>query len=495
MAKNNSISLDRIALCLPGGGFRAAGYSLGILDLLHELGLLDNLKSISSVSGGTITAARYAYNITQEKESYEDFHNSLYNWLKSNQLLPSALKDLNSRELFGHKRKNLINAFALQYAEYLPITFKQLEDSLDKSDTLNHVIFNSTEFTNGLQFRFVSGSSRFGNGKSNFEELKPYVKLGDVVAASSCFPLAFEPISFPDDFLEAKQLEKVKLDNKDKDYASIGLMDGGILDNLGVLSHLTGRGDTNKYSTFIVGDAGSLAINAFSFSGDGKWSRRIAMLFSWWTFFASALIVASVYYFDLHFLVKGLVSTLFYTLFIFQIIFQVLVSFGKRRLNLKSALKLPRGKLGLFLLDRINSVVLLNLSIFLKGAKGSNLDSFYSRYKNKVCNSQIYLFEGTINYKDKLSELGIDVTPKLVELSVECSGMDTTLWFTDAHMKDNILDKLILCGKLTCCYSLMQQQVKLKGDDYMDLDSDAVFQSFRKAWNKMIQGNSKKLMA
>ncbi len=47
----------RIALCPSGGGFRAALFHLGVLRRLHETGVLDQISTISSVSGGSIVAA------------------------------------------------------------------------------------------------------------------------------------------------------------------------------------------------------------------------------------------------------------------------------------------------------------------------------------------------------------------------------------------------------------------------------------------------------
>src|SRR5262249_27784312 len=44
-------------LCLSGGGYRAMLFHLGALWRLNELGLLHSLQRISSVSGGSITAA------------------------------------------------------------------------------------------------------------------------------------------------------------------------------------------------------------------------------------------------------------------------------------------------------------------------------------------------------------------------------------------------------------------------------------------------------
>ncbi|MDR3636036.1 MAG: patatin-like phospholipase family protein [Isosphaeraceae bacterium] len=46
-----------IALCLSGGGYRAMVFHLGVLWRLNDAGLLGRLDRISSVSGGSITAA------------------------------------------------------------------------------------------------------------------------------------------------------------------------------------------------------------------------------------------------------------------------------------------------------------------------------------------------------------------------------------------------------------------------------------------------------
>ena len=45
-----------IGLCLSGGGYRAAVFHLGSLLRLNEAGLLPRLRTVSSVSGGSIVA-------------------------------------------------------------------------------------------------------------------------------------------------------------------------------------------------------------------------------------------------------------------------------------------------------------------------------------------------------------------------------------------------------------------------------------------------------
>jgi len=48
------------ALCLSGGGYRAALFHLGVCRRLNELGLLAKFNAISAVSGGSIFAAHLA---------------------------------------------------------------------------------------------------------------------------------------------------------------------------------------------------------------------------------------------------------------------------------------------------------------------------------------------------------------------------------------------------------------------------------------------------
>ena len=51
---------DGIALCLSGGGYRAMLFHLGTLWYLNDAGYLGKLARVSSVSGGSITAALLA---------------------------------------------------------------------------------------------------------------------------------------------------------------------------------------------------------------------------------------------------------------------------------------------------------------------------------------------------------------------------------------------------------------------------------------------------
>lgn len=52
---------DTIGLALSGGGARAIAFQLGCLRALHRAGLLNRVRVISGISGGSVLAAMYAY--------------------------------------------------------------------------------------------------------------------------------------------------------------------------------------------------------------------------------------------------------------------------------------------------------------------------------------------------------------------------------------------------------------------------------------------------
>ena len=48
----------RVGLALSGGGYRAAGFHIGTLDALDNLGLIDQVSNLTTVSGGSIAGVR-----------------------------------------------------------------------------------------------------------------------------------------------------------------------------------------------------------------------------------------------------------------------------------------------------------------------------------------------------------------------------------------------------------------------------------------------------
>ncbi len=252
-----------IAVGLSGGGFRAASYSLGNLSYLDHLkygdstekSLLDNITFISSASGGTITAALYSAGRHKGEKFIDCYNQLLKTILPGDDLLNTVLEKLNDDKEWdtpgNTKRRNIINSFAKVYDEKI---FKGECFGIFKEKNSLEVCFNSTEFTRGLSFRFqANGTGLTGNSYIFFDysdsEALDKIKLGDILAASSCFPGGFEPLAYPEDFAYKNDTTQLTTDAlrkhlvvKDydgtekplKDTESIGLMDGGINDNQGL---------------------------------------------------------------------------------------------------------------------------------------------------------------------------------------------------------------------------------------------------------------------
>ncbi|WP_264524031.1 patatin-like phospholipase family protein [Flavobacterium sp. N502536] len=292
---------ESIGFALSGGGFRAAAYGLGVLSVFDALKinnpggktlrLLDKVEFISSASGGTITLLVYTAALRKGK-SFGDFFGDLNKKLTGEFLIHQALDILKQDSYWkdGEKKRNPINAFARAYhislLDFLNedekcLDFIMSEDQGNQTTHLKEFCFNATEFYTGLSFRFQGSQKnwkekkggKLGNrnmginwkdSENSFKTLRQ-IRLGDILASSSCFPLGFEPIIFPRDFSyfngpqiedlkQAVELktnswregEQYKLTNskssrafdekKFVDKGEFGLMDGGICDNQGLIS-------------------------------------------------------------------------------------------------------------------------------------------------------------------------------------------------------------------------------------------------------------------
>jgi len=240
-----------VALTFSGGGFRAASFSLGVVSYLAKLksgrdSFLDYVTVLSTVSGGTITGAAYALGIKKGK-NIKEIYDSLYSFMTKTDLVSLALDRLISDKGWDADRaKSLINAIADIYDAYL---FENEKFGTLLSDDppvhLKHISFNATEFAYALQFRFQCSEeiinpqqgepSRgiIGNYYFNIpQDVARYIRMADILAASSCFPGGFEPINFPNDFIlpPHESIQEFKM----QDRFPVGLMDGGIVDNQGI---------------------------------------------------------------------------------------------------------------------------------------------------------------------------------------------------------------------------------------------------------------------
>jgi NTE family protein len=89
-----SDDLGRIALALSGGGSRAMAFHLGCLRALHRIGLLDQISTISAVSGGSVIASLYC----SHPGDFDAFERRARELLRSGFLKPSIVTALTTLE-------------------------------------------------------------------------------------------------------------------------------------------------------------------------------------------------------------------------------------------------------------------------------------------------------------------------------------------------------------------------------------------------------------
>jgi len=240
-------------ISLSGGGTRAAALSYGVLQELRDTQyridgesrrLLDEVDYISSVSGGSFTAAYYGLYGDRIFEDYEAV------FLRRNvqkTLIGSVLNPFNwLRGLFtGFSRTETVVSY---YDKHIfgGGTFADIQ----RRDG-PYLAINATDLGIGARFSFTQ--EYFNMLCSDLGTFK----VARAVAASSAVPVAFPPVTLKnyatcksrqlDDFIADKEYidKNPRLAAVLQDYASyadkqdrpyIHLVDGGITDNLGIRS-------------------------------------------------------------------------------------------------------------------------------------------------------------------------------------------------------------------------------------------------------------------
>lgn len=208
MAKN----LIGQGLALSGGGYRASLFHLGVTRRLHEIGALQNITRLSSVSGGSIVAGFLAHRMLERGASrlqFDDWEAEV-----SSPFREVVRKDIRTGLMLRHIAWNWIwpapRARGLEKAFRKKIGTRRLVELPAKSDQSVEFIFLATNIEKGTPWRFTAE-------KVGTFTTPPSMTIAEAVAASACFPPVFGPL-------------KVK-----KDGRTIGhVTDGGVYDNTGM---------------------------------------------------------------------------------------------------------------------------------------------------------------------------------------------------------------------------------------------------------------------
>lgn len=243
-----------IGLAVSGGGYRAMLFHLGAFLRLYELGLLQRLDRISSVSGGSITAAKLALE-WPKLHTRDDFFAHVVEPIRR---LASRTIDVPCVLAGIMLPGRVADYVAFAYRRYL-LGNATLQDLAKAPEFL----FNATNLETGTLWRFTRS---FMADYQVGEIRNPRLELAAAVAASSAFPPFLAPY-----VLRVKEADFSRIHCEDRRLLSnISLADGGAYDNLGLETVW------KRYENVLVSDAGAALAPDPSPAADwGRLSKRV----------------------------------------------------------------------------------------------------------------------------------------------------------------------------------------------------------------------------
>jgi NTE family protein len=234
-----------IALCLSGGGYRAMIFQLGVLWRLNEVGLLSNVRRISSVSTASITAGMLGLKWNKLTFQQGTATNLFEEVVVPVMKLADHTLDLSSiAKSILSPFKSIGEVIAEQYRNHL-FGNATLQD-LPADDQGPRFVISATNMQTRVLWRFsrpFMGDYRVGLIRN------PRLDLALAVAASSASPPLLSPV-------------RLKLQEQDFDLTTTGdlfrppyntnvmLMDGSVYDNLALET------SWKAYESIFVSDAG-----------------------------------------------------------------------------------------------------------------------------------------------------------------------------------------------------------------------------------------------
>jgi len=255
------------ALCLSGGGYRAAIFHLGALLRLHQLGKLRQLDLISSVSGGSIASAwLVACFLRQRTSAAETFPE----WCDRIEFQSAVVEPF--RKVVGRDIRTLPVLLTLPWNWLWPSSrvnllrkaYERLFGDLKLQDLPEspRFVFCATNLTFGVNWEF--SRRRTGDFQSGYVRDHGRISLALAVAASSCFPPLFGPVRFParaGDFIRGgyRGFDGDRLRDR------VELSDGGVYDNMGMEPAI------KSCREILVSDAGA----PFAFVAGQHYFRRL----------------------------------------------------------------------------------------------------------------------------------------------------------------------------------------------------------------------------
>lgn len=478
-----------IGLSFSGGGYRAAMFHLGTLSFLNSINvgdgktLLEHVSVLSTVSGGTITGLKYMLSLAK-KQDINDMVDELYAFLYNENLFEDFFANLEKGRT--EDGMSFIKLMANIYDNKL-FNNSVMGDLMDcvKNGPVERFSANATDFGNGLPFRFQvkSGLMVANDDRRNVkrEDLLK-ITLGEALACSSCFPGAFEPMMFPDDFQVGSN---GVMDKKD----SFGIMDGGIVDNQGIevieLTEDSMRRKGKALDLVIVSDVSSPYLNAYSPhkqmlpKGIGKWTLDNIQKGVWWGGALTTLLLIASLLVGNHYLIGAMT-----VVWVLTTVVNFAMGWSKKKLvkllsktivgNIMPWIKhLSLADIESLLMNRATSVLMMTSSVFLKRIRKMSYSSLHDDdgWHNRLITNTIYELRPEENWAlmCKNNNLPAYLEPSLAmqENSSKAASMKTTLWFTQKDKDNGYPEAVFAAGRYTICFNLLKyiEDIQKDGDN------------------------------
>jgi NTE family protein len=264
----------KFGLALSGGGSRAAAFHLGCLRALNDRGILDQVYTLSTVSGGSVIGALWAYS----DDSFDDFDERVQKLLRkglkggiirytlfsgvtfkivatiatsgvlaaacsATSLAVSALRILGFPCPTLRRLKGRLQAPLPRFASRTTAFSEFLDREYFKGATLKNVkrknlqiVINASELRTQSAYRFGSMES----GCWRFGKLTDDMPVAKAVAASAAFPV----------FLPALDEQRRYIKRGETSIHRTIVTDGGVYDNLGTSCLIPNR--NSEFSTNVT---------------------------------------------------------------------------------------------------------------------------------------------------------------------------------------------------------------------------------------------------
>lgn len=252
----------QIGIALSGGGVRAAAFHAGVFRWLAEQGQLEQIKHVSSVSGGSLFTGLVIHVSGYQWPTSEQYQQTVYPRIKEiltlNSLQGDALRRLILNPLNWQFMLSRANVLAQSIEKFWGI-----QGTLGQLPMVPIWSINGTTAENGKRFRFKNRQGGdYDIGYADFTDFS----LARAMAVSAAFPGGIGPLTLDTSAYTWYKRESWDTTDstlvRDSPFNRLHLYDGGLYDNLGIeplfdIGQRTIKDSAGDIDFIIVSDAGT----------------------------------------------------------------------------------------------------------------------------------------------------------------------------------------------------------------------------------------------